>query len=362
MKYENFSLNTGLSIGNQFPIRVNCNIGANTTNDYSEEIKKIKEIASLHKIPDLMMDLSLKRFKKPLYTILKNELDVSVGTVLSYLPFSKKEGLNWNKCKEYLIELCESGISFVTIHFTADISLYQKALQTNRLTPISSRGGGICLYDQKINYRKKNIFIEHIDEIADIAKKYDIAISIGCTFRPANIFDALDEVHIKETKMQKKIKDYLNSRNVKVIIENIGHISLTSLEKHKKILQSFHAPIMPLGPIPTDSAINNDHIAASIGAAFSSYWNCAHIINCISRYEHSKSKITTKATIEAIKAAQLVAHIINVSKGIYQPVQIDYENAKLRSMSKSCLISQKNCSRCIDYCPLKIMEDEPCTD
>lgn len=361
MMYENFLLNTGLSIGSQYPTRVNCNIGANTVSAYKDEIKKIKRIASLPEHPDLMMDLSLKKFANPLYKILKNELNISVGTVLSYIPFSKREGLNWNKCKEYLIELGESGISFVTIHFTAELSLYKQAIQNKRLTPMSSRGGGLCLFDQKINSRHKNIFFEHIDEIVNIAKKFDIAISIGSAFRPANIFDALDEVHIKETKMQKKIKDYLNSKNVKVIIENIGHISLANIERHKKLLQSFHAPIMPLGPIPTDSAVNYDHIAASIGAAFASYWNCAHIINSISRYEHSESKITTKATIEAIKTAQLVAHIINVSKGFNQPVQIDYENAELRSISRNCLATQKKCNRCINCCPLKIMEDTICT-
>lgn len=350
-----FALNTGLTIGSCNPIRVNCNFGANSLCDYDREVKKIIAISKMGNPPDMMMDLSLCKFSKPLYTLAKDNMNVSLGTVLSYIPFSKKNGLDWNVCFDYLEKLCSTGISFVTIHFTADLDLFQKKECVERIIPMSSRGGGICLFDQRINNRKTNIFLEHIDEIAAIVKKYNVAVSLGTTFRPACIFDALDSIHLKETSKQMEICRYLQSQGVNVIVENIGHIALNQMEKHRQTLQQMNAPIMPLGPIPTDYAKDMDHVAAAIGSSFAAYWNVAHIINCVTRFEHSESKIDIDATLEAVEIAQLVAHIVNVSRGCKDDIDKDMRISRIRSENKCCLTDVGDCSRCLNCCPLKIM-------
>ena len=138
---------------------------------------------------------------------LKEELNVETGTVLSYIPFSKANGLQWEICKDYLYELCENGISFITIHFTASRELFELAKKIRKI-PSTSRGGAMCLYDC-INNDRDNISLQYIDEIAEVSMQYGVAISLGSTFRPANIFDACDEVHIKETKSQLEVCHYL---------------------------------------------------------------------------------------------------------------------------------------------------------
>lgn len=225
-------------------IYINCNVGANTIADYQGEIEKIKAIKDSGDIPDMMMDLSLVKQVVPLYRIVQDTLNIHVGTVLSYIPFTKQDGLQWQICKEYLIQLGKDGVSFVTIHFTANLGLLELAQSRNM--PMTSRGGGICLYDMQLNRRKKNLFLEHIDEIVDIALQYNITISLGIAFRPGNIFDACDGVHIAETEQQLEICRYLQTKGVKVIVENVGHIAIDRLEQHTKLLKEFDAPIMPL--------------------------------------------------------------------------------------------------------------------
>lgn len=156
----------------------------------------------------------------PLYRIVKDTLNIHAGTVLSYIPFTKQDGLQWQICKEYLIQLGKDGVSFVTIHFTTNLGLLE--LAQNRNMPMTSRGGGMCLYDMQLNRRKKNLFLEHIDEIVDIALQYDITISLGITFRPGNIFDACDEVHIAETKQQLAISKYLKSKSLQILFKGIN--------------------------------------------------------------------------------------------------------------------------------------------
>lgn len=345
------TLQNGLAVGPGAPVRVNCNIGCNSETEYFEELKKIEVIKTYGAIPDMMMDLSLVRVPKPLYAVVRDVLQIETGMVLSYIPFSKEKGLHWNICKDYLYELCENGVSFVTIHFTACNELLQIAKDARRV-PVTSRGGGICLYDQKINNRD-NLFYAHIDEIAEIAKQNNVTISLGSTFRPANIFEACDEVHLKETKMQLDVCKYLQGKGVKVMVENVGHIGLDKIEQHAKLLREFCAPIMPLGPLPTDAAQDMDHINNAIGASFAAYYGCAHIINSVTRYEHSRSDFSAESVIEGIKAARLAAHVVNVSKGI--DIEYDRQVATLRENSKSCMIDGSTCSRCSSVCPLKLI-------
>ena len=347
-------LRNGLAVGSGAPVRVNCNIGCNTEKEYATELKKIESIKAYGSIPDIMMDLSLIRMQKPLYLIAQEKLNVETGTVLSYIPFRKENGLQWESCKDYLYELCVNGISFITIHFTASRELFELAKKIRKI-PSTSRGGAMCLYDC-INNDRDNIFLQHIDEIAEVSMQYGVAISLGSTFRPANIFDACDEVHIKETKSQLEVCHYLHRKGVNVIVENIGHIGLDKLEHHSDLLKQFDAAIMPLGPLPTDDAIGIDHVNNAIGAAFAAYWDCAHVINAVTRQEHTGAQISVDDTIEAICSARLAAHAVNVAKGM------ELDNDKIivdqRIYKQSCLVSDSICTRCIDCCPLKILNND----
>lgn len=338
----------GLTIGKDAPVRVNCNIGCNSADDYELEIQKIEAIKKSGLYPDMMMDLSLERMPKPLYRVAHEELGVEVGTVLSYIPFSKSKGLNWGVCKQYLMELCENGISFVTVHFTASKGLYEFACSTRRI-PVTSRGGAMCLYDMKLHQRE-NVFMQHIDEIAEIALRYGAAISLGATFRPSNIFEACDDVHLQETIEQLRICQYLQSKGVNVMVENVGHIGLDKLEKHAKLLKQFNAPIMLLGPLPTDSAIGYDHVANAIGGSFAAYWGCAHVINCVTSQEHTGKQITVDDTIEAIRCAKLAAHSVNVARDF--ELDEDKSVADKRLSTKKCMGTNESCTRCKDACPL----------
>ena len=343
----------GLTIGSNSPIRVNCNVGCNSKTDIESELSKLKFIQSCNELPDMMMDLSLIELEYPLYKCIKDKLGIPFGVVLSYRRFTKSKGYQWKDIRNVFLQLCNDGVSFVTIHFTADLDLFYKARQIRKI-PVTSRGGGMVLYDCRINNRTQNIFREHIDEIADISLKYNVVISLGTTFRPGTILDACDSIHIEETLRQLNICKLLQSKGVKVMVENIGHITLDKISTHSKLLNRFNAPIMPLGPLPTDVAINEDHIANAIGASFAAYIGCAHIINCVTRYEHSKSAITQEATVEAIRAAKVAAHIADLSRNFNDANLYDTIITNNRMKAHSCFADSKNCTRCSTVCPLKL--------
>ena len=341
------SRNSNIKIGNNTTIKVNCNIGVNSKREYNSELRKVDLILKDDDIkPDIMMDLSTLDTKSPLYKYIYQNYSIPVGTVPCY----SFKSFNKNSILEQLHEQAEAGVAFYTLHFTANKNLLNLA-KKSRIIPTTSRGGGIMLRNQ--SNKTENILLSIIDEIIEIALKFDIAISLGSTFRPATIFDALDEVHSEETAQQLKICKYLQDRNVKVIVENIGHIELHKLEQHKEELNKFHAPIMPLGPLPTDSAIGLDHIASAVGASFSAYWGVAHIINAITPIEHSNAIIDIENTRIGLKTAKLVAHILNLQKSEIDRLK-DLKITETRAKYQSCMNNYSGCDRCSNYCPLNL--------
>ena len=60
---------------------------------------------------------------------------------------------------------------------------------SQRIIPCTSRGGTMVLENIK-KTGSENFYYTYFDEILDIAKVYNVAISLGAIFRPANIYDA----------------------------------------------------------------------------------------------------------------------------------------------------------------------------
>lgn len=339
----------GLLISQSQPVRVNCNVGANTTKQMSYERERLKAIKDSNLHPDTFMDLSIGKYDEPLYKNIISIFGCPVGIVPAYtFPASLKV------TKEYALDtlkrLADDGLSFFTLHLTAKKDFLEMAKRTRKI-PVTSRGGAIVI-KQAMNSDSENIWVSILPQIIDQAKAYGIGISLGTTFRPAGVDEACDEVHLLETEEQLKYCKLLQKEGVQVMVENVGHIALNRLEELCKRLRQFDAPIMPLGPLPTDCAENEDHIAAAIGASMMGYWNCAHIINCVTRSEHTKSFFSIDETLEAISTAKLAAHIIDVAHGI--EMEKDTEMLNKRAENRSCIIEDgRDCHRCSLYCPLK---------
>lgn len=346
------SRNGNVHIGYDYPIRVNCNVGINNAVETEGEKAKLAAIFSKQATtPDMMVDLSTIKSSTPLYKHIIDDYGIPAGTLPTYTSYDRDSGISRANLITQILRHAESGVSFFTFHFTADSDLYEKSMKMRKI-PTTSRGGGLVLADAMKNKRKENVLRENIEEIIAIAKEYNIAISLGTTFRPAGIVDACDEVHIEETRRQLDLCRHLQSVGVNVIVENVGHIDIASIEKHATLLRGFDAPIMPLGPIVTDNAIGNDHVAASIGIAFAGYFRCAHIVNAIPPCEHLKAEISTDDTIAGIVAAKIAAHSVNILR-FPRERTIDSTIYDRRADAKSCLC-HGICKRCSHFCPLKL--------
>lgn len=339
-----------VEVGLGCPTRINCSVGINNEDRRKYEIGRLEAILKEDIRPDMFMDLSVGVFERPFYKEIQDRFDCPVGVVPSYL-FPVNTVVSKIDALDILKRLADDGLSFFTIHLSAKIGLYRRAQEIRKI-PMTSRGGGIVLLQQSLSGRE-NIWESCLSGLIDIAKEYGITISLGSAFRPAGIVDACDEVHLAETEEQLRMSRLLQGEGVQVMVENVGHISLDKLDSHCDTMRQFACPIMPLGPIPTDCAVEMDHIAASIGAAVMGFRGCAQILNCITKGEHSSPFFTIEETLEAIRTAKLAAHIIDVSLGINK--EEDIRKYELRAKAKSCIIDEdEDCTRCSRFCPLRM--------
>lgn len=354
-----------LVIGPQMLLKVNTNIGVSNITSLEIELRKLKYLAGLKYAPDTMMDHTYVPVERPLWKYMVEEFHGPVGTLPHYSTFVADSGIDRGRLLETIEEMAQGGVSFMTLHPTASVSLLEIAKKCRRI-PTTSRGGGVVLKDAILNKRDENIFVDNFSDILKLFKKYNMTLSIGSTFRPACINEALDLVHLEETKEQKKYIDFAKANGVNVMMEGIGHISHEMIPNYCDIINKYNTPLMPLGPMPTDATIGFDHVTAAIGATIAALNGNVGIINSVTREEHTGDVPSDESIVEGLKSARVAAHIINIAR-FPKYREIDDVIAYYRANSRSCVIkggifsdntvneNGAGCSRCRYECPLTIL-------
>ena len=247
--------------------------------------------------------------------ILRN-CPVPVGTVPIYQALEKVDGkvedLTWEVYRDTLIEQCEQGVDYFTIH--AGIRRHNVHLADSRLCGIVSRGGSImskwCLI-----HDKESFLYEHFDDICDIVAKYDVSLSLGDGLRPGCTADANDAAQFAELDTMGELVVRAWEKNVQAFIEGPGHVPMHKIrENMERQLEKCHeAPFYTLGPIVTDIAPGYDHITSAIGGAQIAWLGTA-MLCYVTPKEHLAlpNKDDVRAGIIAYKIA---AHAADLAKG-----------------------------------------------
>lgn len=302
-------------IGRGFRTKINANIGNSiVTSSIAEEVEKA--VWAAYWGADTIMDLSTGRhIHETREWILRNS-PVPIGTVPIYQALEKVGGkpeeLTWEIFRETLIEQCEQGVDYFTIHAGVRLAYIPKTL--DRITGIVSRGGSImarwCLA-----HHKENFLYTHFEEICDILRQYDVSISLGDGLRPGSIADASDEAQYAELRTLGELAKVAYEYDVQVMIEGPGHVPMQLVwENMKKELEEcYERPFYTLGPLVTDIAPGYDHIASAIGAAMIGWFGTA-MLCYVTPKEHLG--LPDKDDVrEGIMAYRIAAHAADIAKG-----------------------------------------------
>ncbi|OUS76296.1 hypothetical protein B1748_13630 [Paenibacillus sp. MY03] len=346
--------NGWVKAGNGCRVLVMALVGSSSLLDYDTQIRKINALADLEKGPELVGDLSIVSppdKRKPLWKYLVEETPFIASTLPVYMARDKTERIDPRRLLDVALEHIEGGVGMITIHPTPSREIVN--MTSRRLTRWTSRGGGIIIRDLEARgWENENAYMQILNELAEAARKCGTIISLGASFRSANIFDSFDEAQQAEIREQLRLAEMLTKLGVGVVIESPGHARPADINKVAAILKKSGYPIMPLGPIPTDTAVGQDHISSSIGATLMGMAGAAHILAAVTREEHTGGVPTLNSTVEAVQTAKVAAHIIDLH--LLTDDHDDYVIAQQRSDNRSCVIGKKGkgCARCGVVCPL----------
>src|SRR3974390_2036315 len=302
-------------IGRNFLTKVNANIGNSAvTSSVEEEVEKM--VWAIRWGADTVMDLSTGRNIHTTREWIIRNAPVPIGTVPIYQALEKVNGdpvkLDWEVYRDTLIEQCEQGVDYFTIH--AGVRLGYIHLTANRVTGIVSRGGSI-MAKWCLSRHKESFLYERFDEICDLMRKYDVSFSLGDGLRPGSIADANDRAQFAELETLGELTRIAWDKGCQVMIEGPGHIPMHKIKINmdKQLQECGEAPFYTLGPLTTDIAPGYDHITSGIGAAMIGWFGCAML--CYVTPKEHLGLPNRDDVKEGVITYKIAAHAADLAKG-----------------------------------------------
>jgi phosphomethylpyrimidine synthase len=325
-----------LAIGKGLKAKVNANVG--TSKDHmnvEEELEKVR--VAIAAGADTIMDLSTGPAISETRKAVMKVCTVPVGTVPIYqaaveMPEKKKRSLVEMTADDLfeVIELHgEDGVDFITVHCGVTRDSVGKIKREGRMMGVVSRGGAILVEWMEHN-QKENPLYEHYDRLLEIAKAYDMTLSLGDGLRPGCLADATDRGQIQELIFLGELTERAWAKGVQVMIEGPGHVPLDQIEANillqKRLCHG--APFYVLGPLVTDIAPGYDHITGAIGGAIAARAG-ADFLCYVTPSEHLRLP-TVDDVREGVIASRIAAHAADIARGLKGAMEPDRRMAKAR--------------------------------
>jgi len=329
-------------------------VGASHPRQIEEQARKIRTLSDLPDGPEIISDLSIiSPGNGPrLWQRVLRETRAAAACLPVYTVSRTRQGLiDPAELLDVAIEQMEGGVGLLTIHPTPSREIQELAI--GRLVPCTSRGGGLVIADaESRGWKEENAYLKILPQLIVHARRNRTVLSLGASYRSANIFDSGDDAQVAEISAQAELARVIRSQGVDVIIESPGHARPKDIKRLAVLLRASGVPVMPLGPIPTDTAIGQDHISSAIGAVLLGLEGCAHILAAVTREEHTGGIPSVESTVEAIAATRVAARVIDLDQ--LDDDEPDQSVANARSNGRTCVVGKRSggCDRCAKACPL----------
>ena len=304
-----------MAIGRNFLVKINANIGNSAvTSSVADEVDKM--VWSIRWGADTVMDLSTGRNIHNIRDWIIRNAPIPIGTVPIYQALEKVDGvaedLTWEVYRDTLIEQCEQGVDYFTVH--AGVRLAFIHLTAKRVTGIVSRGGSI-MAKWCLSHHKESFLYTHFEDICEIMRAYDVSFSLGDGLRPGSIADANDAAQFAELETLGELTKVAWKHGVQVMIEGPGHVPMHKIKANmdKQLKACGEAPFYTLGPLTTDVAPGYDHITSAIGAAMIGWFGTAML--CYVTPKEHLGLPDRDDVKQGVIAYKIAAHAADLAKG-----------------------------------------------
>lgn len=372
-----------IGIGKGLRTKVNANIGTSKDHqDIEEELKKLR--VAVESGADTVMDLSTGGPLDKIRRAIIKESAVPIGTVPIYQAVvetvrSKKAMVHMpiDLLFKAIEKQAEDGVDFITVHCGLTRESAGRLKREGRLMDVVSRGGAFTIEWMAYN-KKENPLYEHYDRLLEIAREYDLTLSLGDGLRPGCLADATDRGQVQELIILGELAERAWAKDVQVMIEGPGHIPInqivTNVQLEKQLCHG--APFYVLGPLVTDIAPGYDHITSAIGGAIAASAG-ADFLCYVTPSEHLRLPTVEDVKIGVI-ASKIAAHAADITKGVKDALGKDIKMAQCRkamdwdqqiklsidpTLAENLRSSSKPtdkdvCTMCGEFCAIKLLSKE----
>ena len=368
-----------LGIGEGLRVKVNANIGTSREHcDLDEEVEKAKVALryGAHTIMDLSTGGDLDRIRETLLKV----VNVPFGTVPIYqaaVEAIERYGSIVDMSEDDMFNSFEhqakQGVDFAVAHVGVTKESVERLRRQDRMIPMVSRGGAFHMA-WILHNDEENPLYKNFDYLLEIAKEYDLTLSLGDGMRSGAIYDSNDRAKFQELLIIGELVERAREKGVQCIVEGPGHMPLNHIESNIRVMKTITkgAPYFVLGPLVTDIAPGYDHLVAGIGGALAGYYG-ADFLCYVTPAEHL-SLPSAEDVKEGVIAARIAAHSADLAKGIDRETDdefsrardhldwkkmfelaIDPEKAKEYRKRRPPLEDPSTCTMCGKLCAIKIV-------
>ncbi|MFP4347220.1 MAG: phosphomethylpyrimidine synthase ThiC [Desulfococcaceae bacterium] len=309
-----------IAIGAGARIKVNANIGTSPTQcDFEDEIIKVKTAVDAG--ADTVMDLSIAGDISGFRRRVTEACNITLGTVPIYeamIGLNHPSEMTLDRFLTVMQKQAEEGVDFMTIH--SGLLWEHVPSAQKRVLGVVSRGGSIMVAWMK-HHQRESFLYTHFDRILELAREYDITMSLGDGLRPGCTADANDAAQFGELEVLGELVQRCREAHVQVMVEGPGHVPYHLIEENvrrqKEICQG--APFYVLGPLVIDYAPGYDHIAGAIGGALAA-WCGADFLCYVTPAEHLRLP-TIEDVREGVIASKIAASAVDLAR--HHPREIE---------------------------------------
>jgi phosphomethylpyrimidine synthase len=367
-------------IGQGLKTKVNANIG--TSSDFGDrdtELEKLKVAAESG--ADTVMDLSTGGDISAIRRAIIATSTLPIGTVPVYqagIEAIASHGAIVKMSVEDIFAAIEEhardGVDFMTVHCGVTRAAIDRLKQQGRVADVVSRGGAF-LIGWMLHNDRENPLYENYDRLLDIAREFDVTLSLGDGMRPGCLADATDQAQIEELLAIGELVKRARQAGVQAMVEGPGHLPLNHIEANVRLEKAIcqGAPFYVLGPLVTDIAAGYDHITGAIGGAIAAAAG-ADFLCYVTPAEHL-SIPDPEDVREGVIASRIAAHAADIVKGVKGAAERDRQMAVARKKldweeqarlalnptlarrvhAKHSSVG-KACSMCGQFCAMELVE------
>lgn len=300
--------------------KVSASVGLASDGDsLAEELAKVSEAvrAGTHAVMDLSTGGNMDEARQAIL----QSVSLPVGTLPVYQAFAeavRTKGSALALDPEDFFRIMErqaaDGVDFMGLHCALHSGLLETAKQDRRVLNLVSRGGAL-LMGWMLYHGKENFLYTGFERILEIARKYEVTLSLADSMRPGAGADSLCRSQVEELVILGELVQRSREAGVQIMVKGPGHVPpqqiSATIQLEKQMCQG--APYFVFGPVSTDVAPGYDDITAAIGGAMAGAAG-ADLICYVTPAEHLGLP-NAEDVYRGVMAARIAAHVADLAKG-----------------------------------------------